>query len=271
MEDDDQESLEDDEENEIKIPPEHIAVDDAFEFVVTAHQGINLQLTSDVLADRNRKAKAAIRKKANQMLRETKDVRKVRLFLSAERVKFEEQAMTDFQTLWHPEGNLSEEQLRLVRWGEQWLQDHDNFNGCLPKFSDNLPVAAEWTVRLMYHGEMVWLVCTAHEVLPIIIMSQLDAYGYRRDTKVHYLGSGPAGASKSFLLELGKLFFIPGTVETYNWRSPKSDTAVANMDGAILQTHEFSEILLGVRPKGIFYLFSLLFLKTKQNVPKINK
>lgn len=155
------------------------------------------------------------------------------------RAKFRKEALADMRAIWNEHANVSRELMTVIRWGESYLRRHKNFCSYVPKQTRNLPLRAEVQTGLLFAAEHMYGVYTGHDALQMIVMSQLNAYHPARADKLNYLAIGPAGMSKSYVLDRGKEMAIPETVQTSTYRSLKCDTGTTDMDGAIIQYHEF--------------------------------
>jgi len=227
----------------------------AFEFAIASQTKTDLQWRIEKLRDSNEGRRAAIEHGRLLRFQQGQSMAQVDKWASEQRRANFKQGMSEFSVaVWNENANISEELKTVIRWGQHYLTEHNNFHCDRPKMTKNLPTSTEWLTCLTFYAEFWLYMFFHHEYLGLLMLQQFNAYDMAREgVRLHYLGTGPPGTGKSVLLNWGGRLFIPDTVVSITYETLKAKMSVPKLpngertiDNSISQCHERSNDEMGI-------------------------
>lgn len=133
---------------------------------------------------------------------------------------------------------------------ENFKEENQNrFCWKFDKISSNLSLWEDFLCNMMTNLEHVYRVSTVHDKILIIWLCTLNASDPSRSKKFNILNHGAAAKSKSYSCEIGEEWSIPGTAQSYTYKTLRSDTSKGNYDAGITIMHELTRGWMGVSDK----------------------
>lgn len=143
--------------------------------------------------------------------------------------KCKKEMLKDFMdVIWNEEASIPAAIRAIVRYYNEYLKTHKNFNMPRDKATSNLDRFGDIFASLLAQLDTAYEVNTVHMEFIGCWLSGLQVYSGTEFHR-HVLSTGPAFSGKSHTYDMLNKLAIHGTVEVYTYSTPKSKTAVTDV------------------------------------------